>query len=166
MKHSPSPPNYSKDYWKLLLLNISINWLSLVTSWAVVQEIYSKLYLVSCTNNTHRDVTDFANHGMIENRKTWISWERNIILLCNKKNFNMCLKWHILKSYNFVVGVTFKKIILAWITAKLLENPFNIAKIQEFELIILHHFKDVIIPKPEWNSQWSPILPGNLNQIS
>ena len=166
MEHSPSPPNYSKDYWILLFLNISITWPSLVTSWVVVQEIYSKMYLVSCTNNTHHDVTDLANHWMVENRKTWIFWEWNIILLCNKKNFNMCLKWHILRSYHFVVEVTFKKIILAWIKANLLENPFNIAKIQEFKLLILQHFKNVITPKPAWNSQWSLILPRNLNQIS
>ena len=47
---SPSPPNYSKDYWKLLPLLTSISWPSLVTAWVVVQKVYSKMYLVSCTN--------------------------------------------------------------------------------------------------------------------
>ena len=34
--------------------------------------------------------------------KTWISWERNIIFL------NLCLSWHILRSYRFLAEVTFK----------------------------------------------------------
>ena len=68
---SPSLPNCSKDYWKLLYLLISINWPSLVTSWFVVQKIYSKMHLVSCIN-THRDVTDLVNHGKVKNTKTWI----------------------------------------------------------------------------------------------
>ena len=48
--------------------------LSLVT---VVRKIYSKKNLVSWTNS-HRDVTNLANHEMVNNAKTWISWERNI----------------------------------------------------------------------------------------
>ena len=103
---SPSPPNYLKDYWKLLPLLISISWPSLVTSWVMVQKIYSKMYLVSCTN-THRDVTGSVNHGMAKNTKTWICWERNIIFLRNEKVLNLCLRWHILKSYRFVEEVTF-----------------------------------------------------------
>ena len=86
---------------------MSINWPSLVASWFVVQKIYSKMHLVSCTN-THRDVTDLVNHGMVKNTKTWISWERNIIFLQNKKILNQCFRWHILRSYCFVVVVTFK----------------------------------------------------------
>ena len=116
MKPSPSPPNGSKDYWKLLTLFISIIWPSLVTSWVVVQKIYSKMYLVSCTN-THRDVTDSVNHAMVKNTKTWISWERNISLIStflhhitflqNKKILNISLRWHILKSYGIVAEVNF-----------------------------------------------------------
>ena len=30
---------------------------------------YSKIHLVSCTN-THHDVTDLVNHGMVKNTKT------------------------------------------------------------------------------------------------
>ena len=104
----PSPPNCSKDYWKLLPLLISINWPSLVTSWFVVQKIYSKTHLVSCTN-THHDVTDLVNHGMVKNTKTWISWKRNIVFLRNKKIIHLCIRWHILRSYRFVAKVTFKK---------------------------------------------------------
>ena len=73
----------------------------------MVQKIYSKMYLVSCTNN-HCDVTDSVNHGMVKNTKTWILWEQNIIFLRNKKVLNLCLRWHNLRSYHFVLEVTFK----------------------------------------------------------
>ena len=38
--------------------------------------------------------------------------------------------------------------------ANLLKNPFNIAKHQEFELITSSHFKNLISPKPSWNSKY------------
>ena len=44
-----------------------------------------KKHLVPC-NNTHHDVTDLANHGMAKNTETWISPERNITFLWNKKS--------------------------------------------------------------------------------
>ena len=75
----------------------------------MVQKIYSKMHLVSCTN-THRDVTDLVNHGMVKNTKTWISWERNIIFLRNLNILNLCFRWHILSSYRFVGEVTFKEL--------------------------------------------------------
>ena len=56
--------NCSKDFWKFLPLLISIKWPSLVTWWVVVQKIYSKMHPVSCTN-THHDVTDLVNYGMV-----------------------------------------------------------------------------------------------------
>ena len=105
---SPSPPNCSKDYWKLFPFLISINWLCSVTSLVVVQKVYSKMCLVSCSN-THCDITDSVNHGIVKNTKTYISWERNIIFLRNKKILNLYLRWHILRSYHFVVEVTFKE---------------------------------------------------------
>ena len=73
----------------------------------MVQKIYSKMHPVLCTN-THHDVTDLVNHGMVKNTKTWISWKRNIIFLRNKKILNQCLRWHILRSYRFLAEVTFK----------------------------------------------------------
>ena len=42
------------------------------------------MHLVSCTN-THHDVTDFVDLGMVKNTKTWISWERKITFPWNKK---------------------------------------------------------------------------------
>ena len=44
------------------------------------------------------------------------------------------------------------------------ENPVNIAKSQEFELITSRHFKNLIPPKPAWNSQWSLIPSRNLKR--
>ena len=73
----------------------------------VVQKIYSKMHPVSCTN-THHDVTDFVNHGMVKNTKIWISWEHNVTFLRNQTILNMYLIWHILKSYRFVAEVTCK----------------------------------------------------------
>ena len=34
------------------------------------------MHPVSCTN-THNDVKDLVNHGMVKNTKTWISTEDN-----------------------------------------------------------------------------------------
>ena len=94
----------------------------------MVQKIYSEMHLVSCTN-THHAVTDLVNHGMIKNTKTWISWERNIIFLRNKKNLNLYFRWHILRSYSFVAEVTFKDIALAYTV----ENV-SVEEIQAFNL--------------------------------
>ena len=44
--------------------------------------LYLQIHPVSCTN-THHDVTDLVNHGMVKNTKIWISWECNIIFLWN-----------------------------------------------------------------------------------
>ena len=87
---------------------ISINWPSLVTPWVLAQKIYSKMYLVSCTN-THHDVTDLVNYEIVKNTKTWISREWNIIFfLRNKKILNLCLRWQIWRSCRFIAEVTFK----------------------------------------------------------
>ena len=73
----------------------------------MVQKIYSKMHPVLCTD-THHDVTYLVNHGMVKNTKSWISREWNITFLWNKKILNLCLIWHILRSYHFVAEVTFK----------------------------------------------------------
>ena len=83
-----------------------INRPSLVTSWVVVQKICAKMHLVSCTNTRH-NVTDLVNNGMVKNTKTSTTWEWNITFLRNKKNLNLCFRWHILTSYDLVVEVTF-----------------------------------------------------------
>ena len=66
--------------------------------------MYSK---ISCTD-THHDVRDLVNHGMVKNKKTWISGEWNITFIWNKKILNLRLRLHIFRSYCFVVEVTFK----------------------------------------------------------
>ena len=50
---------------------------------------------------------------MVKNTKTWISLERNVIFLRNQKILNLCITWHILRSYGFVAEVTFKGIVTA-----------------------------------------------------
>ena len=84
------------------------------------------MYLVSCTN-THCDATDSVNHRMVKNTKTWISWEWNIIFLRNKNFFNLCLRWHILRSYRFVAEVTFKNFVCK-MGAKFAEPPSSLGK--------------------------------------
>ena len=44
------------------------------------------------------------------------------------------------------------------------ENPFNVTKNQEFEMLPLRHIKNLISPKPAWNSQWSLIPSTNLKR--
>ena len=58
-------------------------------------------------------------NGMVRNTKTWISWERKIRFLQNKKIINLYRKWHILISYRFSTEVTFKLIFLHNITRRL-----------------------------------------------
>ena len=45
-----------------------------------VHKIYSKMHPVSCTN-THHDVGDLINDGIVENSNTSISLEVNIAFL-------------------------------------------------------------------------------------
>ena len=73
----------------------------------MVQKIQSKVHLVSCTN-THHDVTDFVNLGIVKNTKICISWERNKTFLRNNKILNLCLGWYILRGC-FIAEVTFKE---------------------------------------------------------
>ena len=63
-----------------------------MTQWVVVQKIYSERHSVSCTN-THQDVGNCVNYGMVKNTKTWIPWERNITFSKNKKILNLCHRW-------------------------------------------------------------------------
>ena len=56
---------------------------------------------------THRDVTDLEIQGMVNNTKTLVSRKLSIIFLRNKRIHNLYLTWHILRSYHFLVEVTF-----------------------------------------------------------
>ena len=66
-------------------------------------------YFFNGKTDTHHDVKDLVNHGMVKNTKTWITWEWNITFLQNKKIRNLCLRWHILRSYSFVGEVIFNQ---------------------------------------------------------
>ena len=92
--------NPEKNCLCLYLSNGQVCWLSCDS------KIYSKTYFVSCTNA--HDTTDLVNHGMVKSTRTWISWERNITFLRNKKNVNLCFRWHISRGYCFVAEVTFQ----------------------------------------------------------
>ena len=74
----------------------------------------SKMHHVLCTNS-HHDITDLTNHVM-ENTKTWISWERNITFLRNQKILNLYLRSHILRKYGFVAEVTFNRVFLKFVS--------------------------------------------------
>ena len=85
----PGTSPQSSKLFKRLLKIIALAYIYQLTKfgglmWVVVQKIYSKLYLVSC-NNTHRDITDSVNNGMVINTKTWISWGQNIFFYEIKK---------------------------------------------------------------------------------
>ena len=101
------PGNCSKDSWKIIAcLFISISWRSSVTS-VVVQKIYLKIQSVSRTN-IHHDVTDLINQEMVKNIKIWISWEWDNFPRKQKRNINLCPRWHILRNYCLVVEVIFE----------------------------------------------------------
>ena len=48
---------------------MSISWPGLATESVVVQNVYLKMQPLSCIN-THHDVIDLVNYGMVENTKT------------------------------------------------------------------------------------------------
>ena len=94
----------SENYWPCLHLSTGQVWW-LTELW--FKRCNSKFHPVSCTN-IYYDVRDILYHGMITNTKAWMSWERNITFLRNKKILNLGLRRHILRSYCFVAEVIFK----------------------------------------------------------
>ena len=54
----------------------------------MVQKIYSKMHHISCTN-THRDITDLVNHGMVKNTKLEYL-EKGTYFLYEIKKFIIC----------------------------------------------------------------------------
>ena len=53
----------------------------------MVQKIYSKMYLVSCTN-THRDVIDSVNHWMVKIQK--LEYLENVKFFYEIKELLIC----------------------------------------------------------------------------
>ena len=101
---------YSKMFKRFLKITALASIYQL-TNFGDLMSCGSKMHLVACTN-THHDVTDFVDLGIAKNTKTWISLERNITFLGNKKVLNLRLRWHILRSYCVEAEVTFKSFFL------------------------------------------------------
>ena len=62
-----------------------------------------------------------------------------------------CFYWPVVGHADSMFLILRKNISLN--KSKPFENPFNIAKNTEFEVITSRHFKNLISPKPAWNSQ-------------
>ena len=101
---STSPPNCSKDSRKVFALVFVCQLAKFDDLMSCGSKDILKKCTVSCTT-THHDITDLVIHGVFENTKNWILWEQNITFLWNKKVLNLFLRWHILRSYLFVVQV-------------------------------------------------------------
>ena len=54
------------------------------------------MHPVSCVN-TYHDITDFVNHGMVKNTKTWISVEKKQLFYKIKKFLTCALDVVVLK---------------------------------------------------------------------
>ena len=95
--------------FKRYLKNIALAYIYQLAKFGVLMSCGSKDIFKNATCPMyHHEVTDLVNHGMVKNTKTWMSSERNITFLRNKKILNPCLRWHILRSYHFAKEVTFK----------------------------------------------------------
>ena len=104
-KGSETQPQSSKSF-KRFQKNIALACIHHLTKFGGLMSCGLKIHPVSCTN-AHHDVTDSVNHEMVKNTKTWISQDWNMTFLWNKKNLNLCLRWHISSGYG-LVAVTFK----------------------------------------------------------
>ena len=140
----------SKNYCPCLYLSIGQVW------W--LNELWFKKYIqkytVSCTN-THHDITDLANHGMVENTKPWISWEQNIEFLWNKEILNLCLRWHIFEKLLFYSRGSISNSFINYILHKNFKCQVNV------KLCSLRHTKnhrDQHIPSTK-NRLKSQLLP-------
>ena len=81
--------------------------------------MWLKRYIPKCTLSlvhTHHDMTDLENHRMVKNTKSWTFRERNITFLWSKKILNLCLRWHIFRSFCFVAEVSFnsQNLLICW----------------------------------------------------
>ena len=81
-------------------------YLSIYQVWWL-NELWFRRYTENTPSLMYQYVTDLVNHGVVRNSKTWVAWEWNTIFLLNKI-LNLCLRWHILRSYHYVAEVTFK----------------------------------------------------------
>ena len=124
-------------------------------------KLFLKLTLVISINYPSF-VNDLVNHGMVKNTKTWISRERNITFLKNKKILKLCLRWHILRNYRFVAQVTFnnnrkkqcKQFLMS--TEKIMPAFFFFFDVQKIQCKILLMSTEMIV-KAILNQYWPKI---------
>ena len=108
-----------KRTWNLasvlqIVQKVTVNYspcLYLSTGWVWwLHELWFKRYIQKCTLSHVLILvmtSKIVSHGIVKNTKTWISWEWDIIFYKIKKFFNLCFRWHLLRSYRFVAEVTF-----------------------------------------------------------
>ena len=70
-----------ENYYPCLYLSIGHNWPSLMTQWVVVQKIYSKMHLVSCTNGWFWWKNPMQGYG----NKNFPTFKFVIISFCTQK---------------------------------------------------------------------------------
>ena len=58
--------------------------------------------------NTYHDIKNLVNHGIVIKLKNLNILRTEHKFAMKQKKFNLCLRWHILRSYHSVAEVTFK----------------------------------------------------------
>ena len=82
---------------------------------------------------------------MVKNVKTWISWERNITFLWNKKIIILCIRLHILRTYCFVVEVTLTFSLMDWAIYLLSRITTEVALFFYFCVFLIKYIVSVIL---------------------
>ena len=101
---NPSPPDCSKDSWKI----IALVFIYQLANFGDLMSYGSKDIFKYAPCLFHHDVTDMVNQDMAKDTKIWVSWEWNVNFLWNKKILNIYLRWHISRNYCFVAEVIFR----------------------------------------------------------
>ena len=76
-----------------------------------LNELWSKRYIQKYTLS-HVLILIMTSHIWYITRwlqMQWIFWEQNITFLRKNKILNLCLMWHIFRSYRFVAQLTFNQ---------------------------------------------------------
>ena len=91
----PGTKRQSCKSFKSLQKNITLAYIYQLTNFGGFMSCGSKDIFKNapcpCTN-THHDVRDLLNRGIVKNTKTWISWEQKITFLRNKQILKLCLR--------------------------------------------------------------------------
>ena len=153
----PRTSPHSSKLFKRLLKIIVFVYIYQLTKFGYLMScglnIYSKMHPASCTN-IHHDVTDLVNHEIVKNTKTWISSERNITFLQNKKILNLCIRWHILRSYCFVTEETFKEVHHSAHLFIIAIGSHSQKEWKQQQIIFLHYSCSVTMINVKENLKW------------